>query len=888
MRKDRENQKGGGIAFLLRDEFNSCLLPTDEFSSFEHLAISVSTAPNSARLVVIYRPPTLSLASFIEEFALLLEDIALGGTSIVFAGDFNIHWDSPNDPYTRKFKELCEAFGLTQHIESATHVKGHTLDLILSRQNDNLVLNNPRVCDMISDHFLVACDVSFHKQQDKKRSITYRKIKDIDIMAFRKDISALPLMVHYSEMGLDDLCSAYHGQLHGLLDKHAPQITRSASTKRRDPWDTKEVLEAVRIKRRAERRFRKTRTDNDYRLFCEKRDIFNKTLQVSKTEYLSKVIVDNSRDPTSLFAHMNSIMHKKKENPLPETSSAKSLANDFNTFFKEKVDKIRDNFTQNQPSAFENDAPFAGPTLGQFEPLTENEVSLIIKSSKSKSCELDHLPTTLVKQCHAELIPVITRIVNLSLETGTFPEQFKHAIIRPLLKKPGLDAEMKNYRPVSNLSYLSKVIEEAAGQQFAKHLEKNCLQEVCQSAYKKGHSTETALIAVFDTLLTGLDKPNTGFLVAMLDMSAAFDTVDHAILLERLRSTFGITGTVIQWFESYLSNRTVCVSIDNTLSDQLELDCSLPQGSKLGPRLYSDYTQPLGSLLRLLLLCYHLYADDSGILKQTSLHPTAQKSAVLALSNGINQVQTWTTNNKLKLNPTKTEFMVVCSSRNRSKVIISELDLGNSAVSSSNSLKSLGVIIDQSLSMHNHISGIVRHCMYHLNWIRKVRPYLTVDATKTLVQCYVISRIDYCNSLLASLPKVHLQRLQKVINIAARLIFQQPRDCSITALLKALHWLKIEDRIAFKVLCLTWQSLNNKGPSYLSSLITPHKPKRLLRSSHNSDLCVPKSRTSYGDRAFRHNAPMLWNTLPVMIRNQPTLPLFKNKLKTHLFRKSYC
>ena len=228
-------KKGGGIAFLLCNGFNSCLLPTDEFSSFEHLAISVSTAPNSARLVVIYRPPTLSLAAFIEEFALLLEDIALGGTSIVFAGDFNIHWDSPNDPYTRKFKELCEAFGLTQHIESATHVKGHTLDLILSRQNDNLVLNNPRVCDMISDHFLVACDVSFHKQQDKKRSITYRKIKDIDIMAFRKDISALPLMVPYCEMGLDDSCSAYHGQLHVRLDKHAPQITRYGSTKRRDP-----------------------------------------------------------------------------------------------------------------------------------------------------------------------------------------------------------------------------------------------------------------------------------------------------------------------------------------------------------------------------------------------------------------------------------------------------------------------------------------------------------------------------------------------------------------------------------------------------------------------------------------------------------------------------
>ena len=129
------------------------------------------------------------------------------------------------------------------------------------------------------------------------------------------------------------------------------------------------------------------------------------------------------------------------------------------------------------------------------------------------------------------------------------------------MKKQGLETDLKNYRPVSNLTYLSKIVEEAAGQQIASHLERNYLQEVCQSAYKKGHSTETALIAVFDALLTGLDKPNTGYLVAMLDMSAAFDTVDHAVLLERLRSTFGIKGTSIRWFESYLSNRTVRVSI---------------------------------------------------------------------------------------------------------------------------------------------------------------------------------------------------------------------------------------------------------------------------------------------------------------------------------------
>ena len=448
---------------------------------------------------------------------------------------------------------------------------------------------------------------------------------------------------------------------------------------------------------------------------------------------------------------------------------------------------------------------------------------------------------------------------------------------------------MKNYRPVSNLTYLSKVIEEATGRQFARHLQENSLQETLQSAYKGGLSTETALVAVFDALLSGLDEPNTGFLIAMLDMSAAFDTVDHAILLKRLKSTFGIQGMVIQWFQSYLSNRTVRISIENTLSDKIKLDCSLPQGSKLGPRLYSDYTQPLGNLLRLLPLLFHCYADDSGLFKQISLaSPTTQKNSTVDLSRGINCIQNWTTNNRLKLNPTKTEFMAACSARNRSKVTIPELEVGDSAIKSTKSLKSLGVIVDQSLSMENQMSGIIRTCMYYLNWIRKIRPYLTVDATKTLVQCYIISRIDYCNALLVSLPKTHLSRLQKVMNIAARLIFQKPRDYSINELLKKLHWLKVEDRIAFKVLCLTWQSLNNSAPSYISCLLIPHNPVRHLRSSQSHDLCVPKSRTTYGDRAFRHSAPVLWNSIPTAIRKQSSLPSFKQKLKTHFFRKSYC
>ena len=447
---------------------------------------------------------------------------------------------------------------------------------------------------------------------------------------------------------------------------------------------------------------------------------------------------------------------------------------------------------------------------------------------------------------------------------------------------------MKNYRPVSNLSYLSKIIEEAAGRQMAQHLEKNSLNEMFQSAYKKGHSTETALISVFDNILTGMDKPNSALLIAMLDMSAAFDTVNHEILIKRLNMTFGITGKALQWFKSYLTDRTVCVSIGNTLSDKAQLDCSLPQGSKLGPRLYSDYTQPLGNLLQLLLLLYHCYADDTGLAKSMSLSSTdAQYEAVSNLGQSISSIQKWTTNNKLKLNPSKTEFMVACSTRNRPKVVVSQIDAGDGVVKSAKAIKSLGVIIDQSLSMEDQISSICRTCMFYINWIRKVRRYLTTEATKTLVQCYVITRIDYCNALLVALPKYQISRLQRIMNISARLIFQKPRDHSITELLVKLHWLKVEDRIVFKILCITWQSLNKVAPPYIVDIVTPNAPKRTLRSVTNCDLYVPKSRTCYGDRAFSCAAPKLWNSIPVYIRKQSSLPLFKQKLKTLLFRNSY-
>ena len=379
---------------------------------------------------------------------------------------------------------------------------------------------------------------------------------------------------------------------------------------------------------------------------------------------------------------------------------------------------------------------------------------------------LNPIPTSLTKECLSDMLPLITRIVNSSLCSGVVPPQFKQAVVTPMLKKPGLDPnDLKNFRPVSNLPFISKILEKVVLTQLQKHLSENDLLEIRQSAHRKNHSTETALLRNADDRLVSV--------LALLDLSAAFDTLDHPILLQRLETKSGISGTVLHWIASYLEGREQSVKVDNILSSPSPLQFGVPQGSVLGPILFTLYSQPLSDLICRHECDYHKYTDDTQLSKGAP--PDQFQSLLCDIQTCIESLVGWMYSNKLKLNAEKTEVLPVASTSRLSSVGRDSVDIGGKRIPFSSSVRNLGVHLDQTLSMQQHISSVCRAAYLELRRIASIRPYLTQSATAQLVSSAITSRLDYCNSILAGLPLKQISRLQRAQNNAAKLVLRKSK-----------------------------------------------------------------------------------------------------------------
>ena len=878
--------RAGGVAIVHKDNLQLLASECQDYQSFEYVERKFSCRSASYNLVSLYRPPSLPFTQFLEDFTLYLESLLISKPRLIICGDFNIHMNKPDNPDTARFNQLLESSGLKQHVTGPTHKLGNTLDLLLTREPEE-IFNINIVNDHISDHMTVFFDIELSKPTCPTKEIQYRKIKAIDINKFKSDIieSGLPNL----KGDTDTLVESYNHVLGNLLDKHAPLKKRVITIHPDGEWMNDEIKNVRREKRKAERIMRKTGLEVHKQIYIELRNKLNGMICSAKRNYIQQCISQSDNGHKALFKNVNNLLNKKKSTALPQHDSAEDLCNRMATFFSEKIKIIHEGLAELQTETIhlEPDQVFNATCLNDFDLVTEEEVNKIIKKAASKSCCLDPIPTQLVKECLDVLLPLITRIINQSFANAYVPKAFKLAAVTPILKKANLIAEiLKNFRPISNLPFLSKVLEKVAAKQMLKHKDTHSLREKMQSAYREFHSTETALIKICNDLLLSLDKKQCVFMV-MLDLSAAFDTVNHQKLLDRLHTTFGIRGNAHKWVESYLKGRSQFVTIKGARSKTQQKTCDVPQGSILGPNLYEDYTAvPVGNIFRRNEILFHIYADDTQAYLPFEIN--TEKMSLERLENCLQEIRQWMAQNWLKLNDSKTEFIVFGSQANLDVLKTTSVTLGSENINISDCAKSIGATLDCHLNMNKQVVTTCRSAWYHLHQISKIRKFLTVDQTKSLVHAYVTSRLDQNNSLLLGLPKKLILRLQNIQNAAARLIMGVKKRDHITPSLIKLHWLPIERRIVFKVLLLIYKSLHGKGPKYLQDMLKPYNPPRDLRSASKNLLCVPDCH--YMDtrkRAFSIRGPMEWNNLPQDLKSCSSVDSFKRALKTHLFKLSY-
>ena len=338
------------------------------------------------------------------------------------------------------------------------------------------------------------------------------------------------------------------------------------------------------------------------------------------------------------------------------------------------------------------------------------------------------------------------------------------------------------------------LVERSVFNQLHEYLLSNNLYPIFQSAYRACHSTETALLKMQNDLLLKMDRGHVTLLV-LLGLSLAFDTIDHSILLSRLQYKVGFDVLVLSWFKSYLTRRLFKVLVNDVLSDTFDQEWGVPQGSCLGPLLFVLYFSKLFETTR----CYRpnvlVYADDTRLYISFSLNDIDEPLNALSTIEGcIATIRSWMSEDKLKLNDDKTEFLLVGMKQQLAKVCIKDIKIGCVEISPSSSVRNLGVWFDSSLNMSEHITKLCASASFYIYNIRRIRKYLSRDSAETLVHAFISSMLDYGNSQLFGHPQYQIQKLQRVQNASARLIFSMPRYCHSTPLLLDLHWLLVNQR----------------------------------------------------------------------------------------------
>lgn len=892
----RGAKRGGGVGIFLTSTIKKIRkLTTNNYTNFEVLQIECEITGNKVLIIVVYRPPSTSVSAFIDEFSLFLDNIDMVSAMVTICGDFNLWLDDLDARYVSHFIDTMATYNLINAVEKPTSIGGHIIDLVFSDRTRDLVQNVyvDEVCTLSPVHKLVTFMMSLRIVERCKMSIRFRSTRNFDpetlVTAISTGVNTRFNEVCIHQFTIENchecLYRLYNETVRGVYEKMCPTITKEIIVKDESPWFNEEISRAKKAKKKKEKLWRRHQSDESRREYNQARNFEKKLIVHRKRDFYKDRIIQAGSNINKLYKVLDNLTGKKKKDSLPEGYTDSELASEFLNYFDTKISRIVLSFDNTGTSLMANEhAPEL--KLSSFSTVDSLMIRNIIKQVKLTYCANDPLPMNLITSSgnFDQIVDIITKMVNTSISNGGFPASEKKAIVKPVIKGKLDPHILSSFRPVSNLTVQSKILENVLLSQLNMHLNTVGVLPDEQSAYRRLYSTETALCSVVSEMRGLLDDGKCGILL-LLDLSAAFDTVVHDILL-RVCENFGIEGSALSYLRSYLEGRTYCVQIGECFSVMKTLTRGVPQGSVLGPILFCLYTADLSTVLERHGVSFKLFADDTQFyLSVNNIQETeTQLSAIMS------DIKQWMEDRQLKLNDKKTECLFVGRRLDFDRLQLRDLHVNDFVLEVSNIVKDLGVMLDSELTLKNQITQTVNLAGYHLRNIAFVRKYLDDSTMKRLIHNHVISKIDYCNSLYYGLPNYLLRKLQLIMNRAARLIKGQSSRERITPVLVELHWLPVKARIIYKQCIMVYRVLKFGKPEYMKSMLTDFRVDTNVTLRHGAELQrlhEPRFFREAGRRAFNTSAPRLYNRLPASVKTAETLPSFKRRLKTHLFADCY-
>lgn len=876
--RPRKTGKGGGVGVYISSSVPFHRRLDLERDGIECIWIEI-LFPKSKGILIgfIYRPPSSSkhlCADFENKLESMLSAVSSENKECILTGDINCNYLVSSD--NKELKAMLLSFGLKQLIKDPTRVTQDSktlLDVIYTNRPQN-VYSVKTIPAGLSDHDMIGCVRKLHNHKFQPRTITCRNYANYDPISFCNDLRSNSLTPVFKSSCVNEAWSFLKAILKKCIDKHAPAIKKRIKGKL-CPWLTQKVKQEMNTKDQLLRKARKTNREIDWSSYKRQRNKVNGMVKNCKSRYHRELLEETVGSPNKFWSAIKKLYPTKstKEpgaaflvNGAVETDK-EVIANSFCKFFTDVAGSLKRkifplcNFVWKRPLTIDTQQPLEN---FEFRSVSDKVVFNALKSLKrNKSSGLDNFPSGMLKDSADIIAKPLTHIINLSLATGSIPTDWKAAKIVPLFKS-GSMAEIDNYRPISILPSMSKILEKVVFKQLMAHFEQNGLLSHFQYGFRRMRSTELAVTHLTDVIRREGENGNlTG--CVFIDLSKAFDTISHSGLLSKL-STYGVRGTELAWFTDYLFCRSQVVQYKGVLSEPQPILTGVPQGSILGPILFIIFFNDVHKPLQHSKII--TYADDSVIYTSSKDIDTIQRS----LSEDMNNLCEWFKDNELIINlkKDKTESMLFGTAK-RINLQDKELKLSvnGTLINNTSTYKYLGVHLDSSLNLASHFDRIYKKAATRINLLRSIRPLIDQKCAESIYNTMIAPIFTYCGTLGLSFPDYRKEMIKNIERRGFKVIgnssFNPP---SVNNLIKRKSCLFVFD-------CL------------LNNVCTPFKNyfERLVHSkaTRNNGISVklPKVRLEFGKKSFYYQGAKTFNNLPAELRSLDSRLKFKNKLRDY-------